>query len=282
MAPFLSHLAVGERVWRVLTGSALGADALPADAGQPPRENGYGSFLFGCLAADVDKFCDGLEQETTHMLAKDPAGTYVWRRSQQFLERQADLLRAPFRTLGLHEQVFVMGYLCHLATDEITARRAGAVNRELVAAGGSVPHIDALLTVLDARIWAQASDPAGMTAALTAAPIPDGTLVFAPRECLAAMHRIVLPQIQAGGGLEPVLSMMRNQLLWLRLGDRSRAAADPVTLEADLQAYRREIAADMPAAEQWVGGFQVEPYIKEASYHSLQRIQVLLGKEGLQ
>jgi hypothetical protein len=266
---------VGERVWR-----SLKADGHLAHIGQPPGANGYGSFLFGCLAADVDKFCQGLEQATTHMMIKDPAGTYVWRRSRLFLECQANLLRAPFRTLEPGEQVFVMGYLCHLATDEITARRAGAKNRELVAAGGSLPNIDALLTALDARVWTTASDPSGLTVALASAAIPDGTLVYAPLECLAAMHRIVLPQIQAGGGLEPVLEMMRNQRLWLRLGDSSTTTGEFATLEADLQAYRRKIAADMPAAEIWAGQFEVESYVKEASSHSLLRIGELLGKEG--
>jgi hypothetical protein len=228
----------------------------------------------------VDKFCQGLEQATTHMMAKDPAGTYVWRRSRLFLEQRANLLRAPFRTLEAREQVFVMGYLCHLATDEITARRAGAKNRELIAAGGSMPNIDALLTALDAKVWTTASDPAGLTAALTAARFPDGTFVYVPLECLAAMHRIILPQIRAGGGLDPVLDMMRGQRLWLRFGDSKATAGDLTALEAELQAYRREIAADMPAAEIWAGEFEVEQYITEASDHSLQRIGEILGKEG--
>jgi hypothetical protein len=273
MAPFLSHLVVGERVWQVM------ADSIRIEPGVAASENGFGSFLFGCLAADVDKFCEGLEQATTHMMAKDPAGTYVWRRSQLFLERQADVLRAPLGALTYHEQWFVMGYLCHLATDEITARQAGAMNRKQVAAGGSLPNIDALLTVLDARVWSTASDPESLRAALTTAPMPDGTLVFAPQECLAAMHRSILPQIGAGGGLEPYLSMVRNQWIWLRFGGGGAAAGDLAAVERDLQAYRRRIAADMPAAEDWVNGLQVQEYVKEASSHSLQRIEELLGRE---
>ncbi len=156
MAPFLSHLVVGERVWHALEGPAPEADGHMANASLLPGENGYGSFLFGCLAADVDKFCEGLEQATTHMMGKDPAGTYVWQRSRLFLERQTDLLRAPYHNLELHERRFVMGYLCHVATDEITARRAGAMNRRLAAEGGLLPNIDALLTMLDARVWTAA------------------------------------------------------------------------------------------------------------------------------
>ena len=193
-----------------------------------------------------------------------------------------DTFSEPFPILEPYEQVFVLGYLCHLATDEITARRAGEKNRELVTSGGALPHIDAILTVLDGRIWAAASDPAGVTMALVTAPIPDGTLVFAPRECLAAMHRIILPQIQAGGGLGPVLDMMCSQRLWLRFGDQGATAADVAGLKAELRAYRCHIAADMPAAESWVGGLDVESYVTEATNHSLQRIQVLLGKEGMQ
>jgi hypothetical protein len=290
MAPFLSHLVVGERVWQalpeyilaghVLAGHALQAESQLPSASQSADGNGYGSFLFGCLAADVDKFCEGLEQATTHMMAKDPAGTYAWERSRLFLERQTDLLRAPFRTLEPHERWFVLGYLCHLATDEITARRAGAMNRKLMAAGGSLPNIDALLTALDARVWAAASDPEGLKAALAAIPIADGTLVFAPEECLAAMHRIVLPQIRGGGGLEPYLNMVRGQWIWLRLGASSADAAELAGLEAEVQDYRRTIAANMPAAETWVAEFAVEQYVEEASSYSLQRIGELLGKEG--
>ena len=75
MAPFLTHLVVGERVWTALDGVQSGAD-------------NYGTFLFGCLAPDVDKFCHGLEQSTTHFVAKDEAGTWAWQRSQRFLEEQ--------------------------------------------------------------------------------------------------------------------------------------------------------------------------------------------------
>ena len=120
-----------------------------------------------------------------------------------------------------------------------------------------------------------------MAAALSTAPIPDGTLVFAPRDCLAAMQRIILPKIRGGGGLEPYLDMVRIQWQWLRSGDRRASASDMAALEADLQAYRRQIAADMPAAELWVGGFEVEPYVEEASNHSLQRIRMLMAKEGI-
>jgi hypothetical protein len=72
--------------------------------------------------------------------------------------------------------------------------------------------------------------------------------------------------------------MVRSQWQWLRLGDQPASDGEIAALEADLQAYRREIAAEMPAAELWVAGFEAEPYVKEASSHSLQRIQVLVGK----
>jgi hypothetical protein len=74
--------------------------------------------------------------------------------------------------------------------------------------------------------------------------------------------------------------MMRGQRLWLRLGDSKATAGDLTALEADLQAHRGEIAADMPSAEIWVGEFEVEQYVMEASDHSLQRIGEFLGKEG--
>jgi len=146
MAPFLTHLVIGERVW----------DALDR---QRPAQERYGTFLFGCLAPDVDKLCNGLEQSTTHFVGKDEDGMYAWRRSQQFLEHQQDFLRTPFATLEANEQSFVLGYLCHVATDEATARFAMDQGDQLVTASRALPSVDAVLTAMDPRFWAMASNP---------------------------------------------------------------------------------------------------------------------------
>ncbi len=55
MAPSLTHLVAGARVWAKLDGAITEAhDGAEA----------YGTFLFGCLAPDVDKLTPDLEQAT--------------------------------------------------------------------------------------------------------------------------------------------------------------------------------------------------------------------------
>ena len=268
MAPFLTHLVVGERVWKRLGGKC-------------PAPDNYGDFLFGCLAPDVDKLCEGLEQGTTHFVAKDSDNNYVWQRSQRFLDNQRSFLRAPFDALEADEQAFVLGYLCHVATDEITGRLALGIRDEISEGGGTLPRVDAILSVMDPRFWAMALDPQGVVKALEAATSPDGTLVFAPQGCLGAMHKIVVPQVREGGGMVPFLNMMRRQRQWMRHGQVSDVADDS-ELEAELAAYRRQIEADLPASEQLVASMELEPFVDEAVSHSLQRIDALLTEERSQ
>ena len=262
MAPFLTHLVVGERVWAALDGKR-------------PSPDHFGTFLFGCLAPDVDKFCDGLEQGTTHFMAKDPGGTYVWQRSQRFLEDQDDVLRAPFHALETTEQAFVIGYLCHIATDEITARSAHALQSQNADSGTDLPYVDAILTTMDPRFWAMASDPAGLIAALDEAAIPDRAFVFTSGKCLQAMYQVVVPEVAEGGGLVPFVQMLRRQWQWTRNGQVSDAADDP-QLEADLAAFRCRIEADLPTSERLVDKLDLASFIQEANRHSLERIYALL------
>jgi hypothetical protein len=262
MAAFLTHLVVGERVWHELDGVQASGDD-------------YGSFLFGCLAPDVDKLCTGLEQATTHFLPKDGAGTFVWRRSQHFLDHQRRFLRAPFRVLEAAERALVMGYLCHVATDEITGRLALSTIDHFAASGVPLPNVDAILSVMDPRFWAMASDPEGVAHALAAATIPEGTLPFVPPGYLPAMHQIVLPQVREGGGMIPFLNMVRRQRQWMRHGQIGDGIKD-IVLEAELAAYSQEIEADMPAAARLVDGMALEQFVDDAVDHSCQRIHVLL------
>jgi hypothetical protein len=268
MAPFLTHLVVGERVWAALDGKR-------------PASDNYGTFLFGCLAPDVDKFCHGLEQSTTHFLAKDEAGTYVWRRSQCFLDCQTCFLRAPFHTLETVEQSFVIGYLCHVATDEITGRHAQTIRSQNSGSGEPLPHVDAILTAMDPRFWAMTRDPGSVVEALNLASIPDLAFVFTKRDCLWAMHQAVVPQVVEGGGLVPCVNMVRRQWQWMRHGRVSDAADDP-DLEADLAAFRCQIEADLPTSEQLVAKMDVDLFLQEAHRHSLQRIHTLLTGRRIQ
>ncbi|NIV29943.1 MAG: hypothetical protein GWN58_10690, partial [Anaerolineae bacterium] len=84
----------------------------------------------------------------------------------------------PFHALETVEQVFVSGYLCHIATDEITARSAQTIKSQNSGSGASLPHVDALLTAMDPRFWAMTRDPDGLIEALGRASIPDRAFVF--------------------------------------------------------------------------------------------------------
>jgi hypothetical protein len=269
MAPFLTHLVIGERVWSMLDGPW-------------GFEGGYGIFLFGCLAPDVDKICAGVDQAVTHFLPKDEGHTYLRQRSQYFLEHQADFLRAPFHELEDVEQALVSGYLCHVATDEITGRNALALRDELAGREASFPHTEAVLTAMDPSFWAMATDPDGIVAALAVAAIPGSALALVPPACLIALRQIVWPQVREGGGLIPYIDMVRRQWQWVRHGRVTDETDDP-TLEADLAAYRHEIEADLPASQrvlETLETMQFEQFVDEATTHSLDRIHALLKSGG--
>jgi hypothetical protein len=265
MAPFLTHLAVGEQVW-----DQLGEQAPPLDC--------YGTFLFGCLAPDVDKVCEGLGQNTTHFVGKEESRFYMWQRTERFLKHQTDFVRAPFPALGSQEQAFVMGYVCHVATDEQTARLAATLMEETAASGRILPNVDAVLTAIDPHYWAMARAPDKILGALENAEIPGNTLVFAPEECLQAMYLIILPQVKEEGGLESYMKMLRRQGQWLRHGRVSDATDDP-DLEAELASHRIRIEADLPVAEYWLEAMNWERFMTEAVEYSLQRLKALLTEE---
>lgn len=275
MAPFLTHLVIGERVWQTLKARTPAPDPRRSvDAAY------YGTFLFGCLAPDVDKFCPGLEQATTHFLPKDEGYAYARQRSQHFLDRQDEFLRAPFAELHADERTFVLGYVCHVATDEIAARQTETIEALAQTSRAKLPGVDAALTALDPRLWAQANDPEGLIGSLATAAIPGETFPFAPAACLRAMHQIVLPQVHEGGGLEPFLRMVRRHRHWLRCGCVSDASDDP-DLEAELASLRRRIEADLPTAEDVLDRTDLNRFLEEAVAYSLERIGAMHAPEGL-
>lgn len=271
MAAFLTHLVVGEQVWAGLSGHRLWV-------GDGRSKGLYGTFLFGCLAPDVDKFCPGLEQGTTHFVAKERGFAWVEQRTRRFLDRPTDFLRAPFVDLAAGEQALVLGYLCHVATDQATGRLARRTDNHLQATGRPWPSVDALLTVIDPRLWALARDPGEVLGALAAAHIPEGTFPFAPIECLEALRQVVLPQVEEGGGLQPYLGMLRRHWQWLRHGRVSDARDDPA-LEHDLEAHRCHVEADLADCERLVEELALEQFAREAIEHSGCCLEALLSQE---
>lgn len=64
----------------VYAGGRVERSAKSSSDGWWSNEEDYGSFLFGCLAPDVDKLCAGLEQGVAQFLPKDEGGIYSYQR----------------------------------------------------------------------------------------------------------------------------------------------------------------------------------------------------------
>lgn len=263
MAPFLTHLVVGERLWAGLAAPA-------AWAGH------YGTFLLGCLAPDVDKFSEGLAQATTHFVAKDRNYAWVRQRTRYFLEHQGELLRAPFAALDPAEQAFVGGYLCHVATDEVTGRYGRTMHRRAQLLEPPGRWVDAFLTAFDPQVWAMACDPARIVASLETSAMPGRPMPFVPEHCLAAMLRIVWPQVRDGGGLDSYLAMVRRHRYW-HLHGRVSDACDDAELEAGLAAYGRAVEQAMPAARQLLAGMDLKAFVTRSVSHSRKCLVALLA-----
>lgn len=188
MPPFFTHLVIAERIFPTLS-------MLPAEV--------FGDFLFGCLAPDVDKFVDGMDQATTHFVPKDPSERYMEARSLYFIEHHSELLRRPYLHLNVHERAFVLGYLCHLASDEGWSRHMLAFRHRVTS------PLRALLTALDEIAQGELADLEGDLAALARAEAPD-VLTFVSTSNLQRMQAIVWPFLRAGGGVEAFLEMARR------------------------------------------------------------------------
>jgi len=105
MAPFTTHLVIGERLFTHLVEMFGSLD--------------YGSFLAGSVLVDVHVFSK-IEREKTHFADRfEKNGPFGFDKScRNFVERFDDLLLRPWDKLTDNEQAFVLGYFCHLAADE--------------------------------------------------------------------------------------------------------------------------------------------------------------------
>jgi hypothetical protein len=106
MAPLVTHLVVGERVFAQL---------------QQFDSTAYGPFLLGCVLVDVNGFI-GIDRRVTHFVGRlhEDGRDAFGKSCDNFLEQLDTLLIRPWRELQQHERAFVAGYLCHLAVDEVS------------------------------------------------------------------------------------------------------------------------------------------------------------------
>lgn len=113
MAPFNTHFLVAEKIWPTVQAMVT----WPATCSHIH----YGQFCFGCVAPDIDKLSATLSQKDTHFFARSESRKLViGRRSYEFLRQQNHFLAQPFARLPADAQAFALGYLCHLAVDEVS------------------------------------------------------------------------------------------------------------------------------------------------------------------
>ncbi len=106
MAPFNTHFLIAENIWPQLDG---------------PWQAHYGQFCFGCVAPDVDKLSTALTQKDTHFFDRNGNRELMAsHRTATFLQQQQSFLYKPFAQLSPQGQAYVLGYLCHLAVDEVS------------------------------------------------------------------------------------------------------------------------------------------------------------------
>jgi hypothetical protein len=171
-----------------------------------------GSFLLGCMLADVNAFSD-LDRRQTHFVGRpDEDGEDAFAKgSTTFLSQLDLLLPSPWVSLPPGEQAFVAGYLCHLAADEAwksTLWRAlwamGITSADQFPIPGGV-----VLTAYSVLSTQHYLDVAAVAGALRQATVPD-VLAHVPHEALARMWRIVKPCPIGGFTADCYLAMLER------------------------------------------------------------------------
>jgi hypothetical protein len=300
MPPLIAHLAIGERVFQQLqdlTGSrqclrhicqvkwiagspTLGAPSLGSSspstahlgssslgAPSPSSAHGfstsqasYGSFLLGCLLADVNGFSE-LDRRQTHFMERVREGDRGAFRtsSAQFLAQLDAVLCCPWDTLSAPEQAFVGGYLCHLATDEAQeAFRQRSLEQDQEDTSLDVPPevLATAFSVLSAREFL---DFPAIAAALSQVAIPD-VLSHVPHSHLERMWHVIKPYVLDGHAAESYLDMLA------RMG----RTEDEVATRRHMHAQYMERA--LQTIQQWGG---VAPLFQQAVERSLAVLPAL-------
>jgi hypothetical protein len=199
MAPIVMHAVIGERVYAQIEPLA--------------QTRAVGSFLLGCMLADVNTFCD-LDRRQTHFAGRpnEDGEDAFYKGSATFISQLDALLRYPWVNLPPGEQAFVAGYLCHLAADEAwksVAWRAlwamGITSADQLPVPGGV--FLTAYSILSTKLYLDAAAVAG---ALRQTAVPD-VLTHVPHEALARMWRIVKPCAVADFSADCYLSMLEQQ-----------------------------------------------------------------------
>jgi len=198
MAPLLTHLVIGERVYpQVIQATQVIQTSQTTRTTQiaqsDPTSPLYGTFLLGCLLADVHGFSD-LDRRQTHFASRlDGDGEDAFHKScVNFFARDDALLRRPWDTLSRAERAFVAGYLCHLAADESWKTFSWHMLRTLeIASWSDLPLPgEVLLTAFSVLSAETFVDFPAVACALRRASLPD-VLTHVPYEAFERMWGII-------------------------------------------------------------------------------------------
>ncbi|MDY6876318.1 MAG: zinc dependent phospholipase C family protein [Chloroflexota bacterium] len=250
MAPLITHLVIGERVFAQLSQFDV---------------TDYDSFLLGCLLADVNNFAS-IDRRRTHFAGKlDEDGVAAFTTMcTGFLRRRDDLLPRPWSELDGTGQAFVSGYLCHLAADEEWKRLSWNLLltlgiesvADLPVPGGVVMTA---FSVLSSEMFV--NFPA-IVMALNEVSVPN-VLMHVQHGAFQAMWDIVKDYVMNNPTPESFLELLRRQ---------GKSSADLQVTRARHETYWDEAITLIRS----MGG--VEPLIQAAVEHSLE-VMPLLGTD---
>ena len=242
MAPLVTHLVVGERVFAQLQQFDVAA---------------YGPFLLGCVLVDVHGFSD-VDRRTTHFVGRlHEDGEDAFRKScDNFLDQLDTLLVRPWRELTQHEQAFVAGYLCHLAVDEVSKQSGYEMMQKLgISSLDELPVPGGiLLGAFAALTGEQHSDFSSIASALENASLPH-VLAHVSLDDFQAMWEITKAWVMNGCPYRLYVEMLR------RMGKT----------EVQIEAARRERETHWNAAVAFArGSGEVERTAELGVQHSLE------------
>lgn len=245
MAPFNAHFLIAEKIW----------PELQAETGAAH----YGQFCFGCVAPDVDKASASLTQRDTHFY--DRTTDYelmASARTAAFLARQREFLCCPFSQLSAAGQAFVLGYLCHLAVDEVSKH----LWRRKTWQNFTGVRPTAAFAALDEAVWPHIESYGAIRAALHS---------IAPLDVLPLIPLSDLQQMLAG--VQAFADARSAEQEYLALVDLFDADRSPPERDAGLSRLREEI--DLARGQ--VHYFELERLVAASLAHSRRRIADLLA-----
>jgi len=249
MAPLITHLVIGERVFRQLRHLN-------------PTSTIYGSYLLGCLLVDVNHFSD-VDRRQTHFVGRlDEDGADAFEKScANFLSQLDSSLSRPWDELTPREQAFVAGYLCHLAADETWKAFTWRLLQTLDITSWvdfPVPG-EVVLTVVSVLSSRVLTDPRAVTAALNDASIPH-VLTHVPHDAFQNMWDITQAYALDGRTRESYFEMLER-------AGKTGAEIETARQQHDLH------WEDATTLIHEAGG--VEPYIQNASGHAARVVSRL-------